>query len=273
MIKINRWDGRVRRRLRELMWLTSSTMEQGAVWEFPCGFPHFSQACQWSCCSGSWVPLINARPGAAVGEVGILLLVRLKWQTRYSLLPTQKLEVLFKNSFLGTLDSIKKLCCLSKNTTSLLVRFKMMQDNNNQAGVVRRKCRRKNNFLLVWTATWKCCSTLSTHYRGPRLSLMSRSQSIMLLNGPSARKGDAGKVEKPRGMFYSTPLSLQKGHCRIHSWHSSFPWQRRKAATWWMEPCCSKPKHHLRLSILWLKQPTFLFPSQNWCSPVWIICL
>lgn len=109
MLKLTWWDGRVRRRLRELMGLLSSTMEQGAIWEFPYGFPHSSQVCQWSCCSGSWVPLINTRPGAVVGEVGLLLLVQPKWQTRGSLLPTHKLEVLLKTPFLGILNSVKML--------------------------------------------------------------------------------------------------------------------------------------------------------------------
>lgn len=61
-------------------------------------------------------------------------------------------------------------------------------------GVIWQKGRHNSN-LLVWATTWKCCSTWSTHYRSPGLSLMRRLCSTALLTGTSAWKEASGSVE------------------------------------------------------------------------------
>lgn len=64
----------------------------------------------------------------------------------------------------------------------------------------------------MWAAIWKRCSTGSTHYRGPRFSLMRRWCSTTLQNGTSAWREVSGRVESEWDGRKHTS-SLQLGEC------------------------------------------------------------
>lgn len=112
-------DGSVRRRFRELMWLLSFTVEQGVDLGISLFLP------------GLWVELLlwlmgttgkhqtQSNSGRSWHLSACTACDNRLTQTKRSILPTHELRILLRTLFLGMLNCVKMLRCLSENTTRL----------------------------------------------------------------------------------------------------------------------------------------------------------